>query len=102
MKIITTNLKTTRRRQIILNNNNKTFTKKFGVHLVLVSGAWSLPWTVIDILSDTSVEKAGFPTLQKVSITNSFLVMVGLYFNPPFSMLGVLSSLNHCRSCKHY
>lgn len=59
-------------------------------------------WTVIDIPSDTSLEKAGFPTPQQVSITNSFLVMVGLYFNPPFSVLGFLSALNHCRSCKNY
>lgn len=69
MKIIT-NLKTTTTRQKSLNNNNK-FYKKNGVHFVLVnySWAWSLPWTVIDILSDTSLEKVCFPTPQQVSIT---------------------------------
>jgi hypothetical protein len=42
------------------------------------SWAWALPWTMVDKLSDTPLEKVDFPMSYQVSVANSFLVRDGL------------------------
>lgn len=96
-----TNLTTIIRKKILSPQNSQ---KIHWVHFVLVNyfWAWSLFLTMIDIPSDTPVEKAGFPTPQQVSFAKSFLVRGRTMYQLSLLSAGILSTLNQCRSCEHY
>lgn len=76
-------------------NKTEFHRKKRGVCFVLTSypWAWVLPWNVVDIPSDTPLEKTDFPFAIRQQ-----LQMASLLNLCPLLPLGTLSCLNLCRS----
>lgn len=71
--------------------------------LVSYSWAWGLFWSVIEILSEISLENTDFfPLCQWVSITNSFFVQVETLSSLHSLYFGTPSGLYMCRSCEHH
>lgn len=98
---IKTNKKTVRWKNA--KTKQKVHKKTYGVHFGFSNSFWALklPWSVVDIPSNTLLGGKNwfFPLYQQVSISNSFLIRDETLHPRPLFSVGILSGLN--LSCRH-